>query len=251
MSAGRDGDDVLRAYLLGRAAPATRESVEERLFADDDVFWERVCLVEDELVDRYVSGELDGEETTSFERDFLVTEDRRARLELSRALHHYVEHRRHARGRGPEWMRRLHSPAWALAIAATLLVAAPVVVWRVAGQRTSSEVTAWLSPGLVRDVEGRLARVALPESCQIVRLQLDPGLSDHASYRATLHDVAGNELWAQDRLTAAPVEGRRAVTLTLPCDVVPPEDYYVRLEGRAPGATPEPLGRYDFRVLGR
>ena len=106
-----------------------------------------------------------------------------------------------------------------------------------------------MKPGLVRDIEGELTRVTLPPECQLVRLRLDPGLSEHPSYRATLHEVAGDELWAQDKLRAVPVDGRTAVTLTLPCDLLPPEDYYVRLAGVSPGAEPEPLGRYDFRVL--
>jgi hypothetical protein len=249
MSAERDGDDVLRAYLLGRAAPATRESLEQRLFSDDDAFWERLCLVEDELVDRYVSGELDGEETTSFERHFLVTGERRARLELSRALFEYAQARKGQRGsRG--WLGRpLSFPAWTIAAAAALVLAVPAVVWHGATRGPVGDTSAWLSAGLVRDVEGELARVALPEGCQLVRLHLDAGHWEHATYRATLHDVDGGPLWAQDRLAPAPVEGRRAVTLTLPCDLLPPEDYYVRLEGVTAGAPPAPLGRYDFRVL--
>jgi len=252
MSSESSGDDnVLRAYLLGRGAPESRERVEQRLFSDDRVFWEHLCLVEDELVDQYARGELDGEETASFERDFLVTDERRAKLDLSRALKEYVERRKESRRHAWDWLRNpLPYPAWALAVAATLLLAVPAVVWQVAGARgPRGEVSAWLSSGLVRDVKGELTRVTLPAGCKLVRLQLDPGDGAHASYRTTLYEVGGAELWAQDKLTAAPVEGRPAVTLTLPCDLLPPEDYYVRLEGVSPGAEPEPLGRYDFRVL--
>jgi len=253
MTTERSDEDILRGYLLGRLAPESRESVEKRLFSDDRVFWERLCLLEDELVDQYARGELDGEETASFERDFLVTDERRAKLDLARALKAYVEERKARRRSAWEWLRSpVPSPAWALAVAATLLLAVPAVIWQVASARgPQGEVGAWLSPGLVRDVEGELTRVTLPPGCQLVRLQLDPGLVEHASYRATLHEVAGDPLWAQDKLRAGPVEGKVAVTLTLPCDLLPPEDYYVRLEGVSPGAEPEPLGRYDFRVLRR
>ncbi|HSD29558.1 MAG TPA: hypothetical protein VLL75_19805 [Vicinamibacteria bacterium] len=251
MSTDRSDDDVLRRYLLGRLAPDSRESVEKRLFSDDRIFWERLCLLEDELVDQYARGELDGEETASFERDFLCTDERRAKLDLAVALKEYVERRAASRRRAWDWLRvPVASPAWALAAAATLLLAVPAVVWQVASARGQrGEVGAWLSPGLVRDIEGELTRVTLPPECQLVRLRLDPGLSEHPSYRATLHEVAGDELWAQDKLRAVPVDGRTAVTLTLPCDLLPPEDYYVRLAGVSPGAEPEPLGRYDFRVL--
>ncbi len=247
----RSDDDVLRGYLLGRIAPESRESVEKRLFSDDRVFWERLCLVEDELVDQYARGELGGEDAAGFERDFLVTDERRAKLDLALALKEYVESRKESRRRAWDWLRNpLPSPAWALAVAATLLLAFPAVVWRVASARgPAAPVSAWVSSGLVRDVEGELSRVTLPPDCQLVRLHLDTGPAQHASYRATLHDVAGAELWAQDRLHAATVDGRTAVTLALPCDLLPPEDYYVRLEGVSPGAQPAPLGRYDFRVL--
>jgi len=247
----KSDDDVLRGYLLGRIAPESRESLEKRLFSDDRVFWERLCLLEDELVDQYARGELGGDDAASFERDFLVTDERRAKLDLALALKEYVAGRKESRRRAWDWLRNpLPSPAWALVVAATLLLALPAVVWREASARgPGAPVSAWVSSGLVRDVDGELSRVTLAPGCQLVRLHLDPGPAPHASYRATLHDVAGAELWAQDRLHAATVDGRTAVTLALPCELLPPEDYYVRLEGVSAGAQPAPLGRYDFRVL--
>ena len=246
----RRDDDVLRGYLLGRLAPESRESVERRLFSDDRLFWERLCLVEDELVDQYARGELGAEDAASFERDFLVTDERRARLDLARALREYVATRRESPRRAWDWLRNpLPSPAWAVAAAAALLLAFPAVVWRASARGPAAPVSAWVSPGLVRDVEGELSRVTLPPGCQLVRLHLETGSPPHPSYRATLHDVAGADLWTQGGLHAATVDGRRAVTIALPCEVVPPEDYYVRLEGVSPGAAPAPLGRYDFRVL--
>ncbi len=250
--ADKSDDDVLRAYLLGRLAPEPRESVERRLFSEDRIFWERLCLLEDELVDQYARGELGGEDGARFERDFLVTDERRAKLELALALKQYVEEEQERRRpRAWDWLRNpLPSPAWAMAVAATVLLALPAVAWRVASSRgPEAPVSAWVSTGLVRDVEGQLSRVTLPQGCQLVRLHLDTDPAQHASYRATLHDVAGAELWGQDRLHAATVDGRTAVTLALPCELLPPEDYYVRLEGVSPGAQATPLGRYDFRVL--
>jgi len=247
----RSDDDVLRGYLLGRVASESRDSVEKRLFSDDRVFWERLCLLEDELVDQYARGDLGGEDAASFERDFLVTDERRAKLDLALALKEYVERRKESRRTAWDWLRKpLPSPAWALVVAATVLLAFPAVVWRVAAARgPGAPVSAWVSSGLVRDVEGELSRVTLPPGCQLVRLHLDTGPAPQESYRATLHDVEGAELWAQDRLHAAAVDGRTAITLVLPCDLLPPEDYYVRLEGASPGGEPTPLGRYDFRVL--
>jgi len=251
MNAEASDDNLLRAYLLGRLATESQERVDQRLFSDDRIFWEHLCLVEEELIDQYVRGELDGEDAARFERDFLVTDERRAKLDLARALKAYAERRQESRRRAWDWLRGpVASPAWALAVAATVLLALPAVVWRVAASRgPHGEVSAWVSPGLVRDVGGELTRVTLPPGCQLVRLQLDPGLAERPAYRATLHNVAGEELWSRDKLRAAPVEGKAAVTLTLPCELLAADDYYVRLQGVSPGADPEPLDRYDFRVL--
>jgi hypothetical protein len=251
MNAETSNDEILRSYLLGRLAPESREGVEKQLFSDDRIFWEHLCLVEEELIDQYARGELDGEDSASFERDFLCTDERRAKLELARALKAFAEGRQESRRRAWDWLRGpVAAPAWALAVAATLLVALPAVVWQFAAARgPQGDVSAWLSPGLVRDVGGELSRVTIPAGCQLVRLRLDTGSTGHATYRATLHEVDGDTLWSQDKLRAAPVDGRPAVTLTLPCELLPAEDFYVRLEGLSPGADPEPLDRYDFRVL--
>ena len=95
--------------------------MEQRLFSDDRIFWEHLCLVEEELIDQYVRGELDGEDTARFERDFLCTDERRAKLELALALKAYAEQRQESRRRAWDWLRGpVASPAWALAVAATL-----------------------------------------------------------------------------------------------------------------------------------
>ena len=251
MSATTSDDDVLRRYLLGRLAPESREGVEKRLFSDDRIFWEHLCLVEGELIDDYARGGLDREEGEAFERHFLCTDERREKLELARALKAHVEGRETRRERAWDWLRGpVASPAWALAMAAVLLLALPTVAWRFAAARgPQSEVAAWVSSGLVRDAGGELTRVRIPQDCRLVRLELDPGPAKHDRYRATLHEAAGDEVWSQARLTAGPVGGREAVTLTLPCELLPTGDYYVRLRGLSAGEEPELLGRYDFRVL--
>jgi hypothetical protein len=96
-----------------------------------------------------------------------------------------------------------------------------------------------------------VARVAVAPNCNLIRFHLDPGGAASGSYRATLHEVTGEEIWSQSRITAGPVDGRAAVTLTLPCPLLPPGDYYVRLSDVSPGQDPVLLGRYDVRVLSR
>lgn len=253
MNAEANDDEVLRSYLLGRLAQESRESVEKRLFSEDRIFLEHVGLVEEELIDQYARGDMDGEDSASFERNFLCTDERRAKLELALALRAYAERRQTVRARPWGWLRRpVSSPAWALAVAATLFLALPAVVWRLAATRgPQAEVSAWLSSGLVRDVGGELARVRTPPGCRLVRLRLDPEGAEYPTYRATLHEVNGDEIWSQSRLVADRIGGREAVTVTLPCELLPAGDYYVRLSGVPPDHDPIVLGRYDVRVLRR
>jgi hypothetical protein len=221
------------------------------LFSDDLIFWEHLCLVEEELIDDYARGELDDSDRADFERHFLCTDERRGMLEFARALQAYVEQRHTRRQQFWNWLRGpVVAPGWAVAMAAMLVLVVPGVVWRFASARgPRGDVSAWLSPGLVRDVSGDVGRVRLPPGCLLVRLRIDPGSEEHAAYRATVHEVTGDEIWSQDKLTTGTIAGRVAVTLTLPCESLPDGDYYVILRGVSPGAAPVLLHRYDFRVL--
>jgi anti-sigma-K factor RskA len=79
------GSDLGRRYLLGALTREAREGVEARLFSDDAIFREHLCLVEDELIDDYAANELQPEDRASFERGFLCTEERRRKVEFARA----------------------------------------------------------------------------------------------------------------------------------------------------------------------
>jgi anti-sigma factor RsiW len=249
-----NGEQVLKQYLLGSLAPESREAVEKRLFSNDQIFWQHLCLAEEELIDAYVGEGLSSEEHHQFEQRFLCTADRREKLDLARALQAYAAEQEHTERQG-FFQRLLHPmvvPGWAMAAAAAvLLIVLSGVSWQFgAASRAPVVVGAWVSAGLVRGAGGAVERVTIPPDCALVRLQLEPGTGDYDSYRATLYDVAtGNEILAQSRLTTTTIDGRDGVTLTLPANLLPAGDYYVRLSGLSPGKDPAPLNRYDFRVL--
>jgi hypothetical protein len=244
-----DDDGILRRYLLCRLTPEAREKVEARIFSDDRVFWERLTLDEDQLVDDYVGDRLDADARWDFERHFLCTEERRAKVDFVRALRAHLE-RPQRPARAWDFLRRPAAmPRWAMAIAATSLLAVPAVLWQTAGVRVSqTDVQAWLPPGLIR-ASGDISRVQVTDACATIHLHLDPGPKPYPAYRVTLHEVSGEELLAQSRLTVAALEGRPAVTMTLPCQLLPEGDYFVRLHGLAAGTEPVALQRYEVRVL--
>lgn len=244
--------DVLRRYLLGAAEAGACDEIEHRLFSDDETFWERLAIAEDELIDDYAAGTLDASERTLFESHFLRTGERRARLEFARAIHAY------ARRREPEWLGAwdwLRSPSavprWAMAAAALLVLALlPATLWRMAaGDARPAAVSVSLSPGLLRDAGAGVARVNLPRGCDVFHLDLLTGADAYATYSATVHEVSGQPLWSQHKLPGTSLDGASAVRLTLPCGLLQEDDYSIRLTGVAPGQEPAYLDRYDFRLL--
>lgn len=243
-------DGVLRRYLLGTTDPEVREGIERRLFSDDRIFWEQLCLAEDELIDAYAIGDLDDDEMQRFEQCFLTTEERREKLTFARALKAHVESKSAARSRAwRPFSGRLFVPSWAAAAAALLLLVLPVVTWQMGTpNRPAPDVREWLSSGLVRSVGGELKRVQIPSGTLLVRLRLELDGTEYSSYRAALHQAGGDEVWSQN-LSATTIDGREAVELTLPAELLPPGDYYVRIRGVALQKDPVVLDRYDFRVL--
>lgn len=253
MSTHIGDNDVLRRYLLGRLEPESGERVEQRLFSTDQIFWEHLCLEEEELIDAYVAGYLSDADRERFENHFLSSDERRGKLALAQALKAYADARQSSRQTG--WRRLLRpvaTPAWALAAAAALLlVVLPGAAWRYGAVRDAgSDVSVWVSAGLVRGATGAVARVTIPAGCTLVHLQLDPG-GDYESYQATLHDVTtGDEIWSQSRLVTSTIGNRVGLSLTLPAELLPAGDYYLSLSGASsPGGSPVRLHRYDFRVL--
>lgn len=256
---------LLRRYLLGTATPESRGDLEARLFSDDRIFSERLSIAEDELVSDYVQRALTDAERQDFEKHFLCTDDRRAKLEFAKALHAYAERSAGVERAGAvrrsdtarqspwAWLRRpLVSPAWALAAAALLVFVVQVPRFTTKQgdiARGSTVVAVSLAAGQTRADSGELTRIHLTADSQIVRLRLDPESTRFATYRAAVFQVDDDALVADVRLTPPPQAGSPDVTLALPAESLAEGDYYVRLQGISPGANPVPLHRYDFRVL--
>ncbi|MBI3650663.1 MAG: hypothetical protein HY231_06400 [Acidobacteria bacterium] len=78
-------DEKLGAFLLRQLPEAESAAIEAQFFADAESF-ERVCEVENQLVDRYVRGQLSHKEQGLFERHYLVTPARRQKVAFAKAL---------------------------------------------------------------------------------------------------------------------------------------------------------------------
>ncbi|HYE74267.1 MAG TPA: hypothetical protein VEF04_13095 [Blastocatellia bacterium] len=72
-------------YLLGELPPAWQAQFEERFFSDQECF-EQLKLVEDRLVDDYVSHALSAEQRKRFESHYLNSDRRREKLKFAQTL---------------------------------------------------------------------------------------------------------------------------------------------------------------------
>ena len=94
-----------------------------------------------------------------------------------------------------------------------------------------------------------MERLIIPPESSLVQVQLDIGVDDYDSYRAALNDANGDEIWTQSQLSATAAAEKVAVNITLPAEVLPNGDYYIRLSGVSSSGDLELVGRYYFRVL--
>jgi hypothetical protein len=78
-------DQIIIRYLLNDLEAEAEVRFEEAYLEDGDLF-EQVQALEEELIDDYVNGYLSDYERQRFERHYLVSEPRRARIETTRQL---------------------------------------------------------------------------------------------------------------------------------------------------------------------
>lgn len=78
-------DQLLTRYLLGELTEEEAERLDERSVADEEFSW-RLNAVEDDLVDAYVSGELPGEQLERFKSFYLASPKRRQKVGFAEAM---------------------------------------------------------------------------------------------------------------------------------------------------------------------
>ena len=128
--------DPIRLYLLGNFDDRAREEFERRLFADDELL-EKVMAAEDLLIEDFLTGDLSTDEAAMFEKNFLVSEERRQKLRLTKPLRTYAKKTSEVSPKifpsDPRWTwRQWVSPLFLrrVAVAAAILIAA-VGIWRI------------------------------------------------------------------------------------------------------------------------
>lgn len=150
-------DDEITEYLLGGLDSIRLERIEERSLADP-AYFEQIEMIEEELIDSYIRGQMDRRRRQRFEKAYLSSTPRRSRVEQMMALHRaslaMAPTREHAKAVFLMWRRALPvlAGAGALAIAMLVVVLRPVhrpsnAQIPAAGEVPESIYTAELQPG--------------------------------------------------------------------------------------------------------
>jgi hypothetical protein len=84
-----DNDELLIRYLLGELDEKEQEDVEEQYISNPE-FFEELVAVEDDLIDAYAEGGLSQERRARFEDHFLISPERKTRVGFAEAWMNYV-----------------------------------------------------------------------------------------------------------------------------------------------------------------
>ena len=89
MPSNHDDQLTIKEYLLGRLNEDNRHDFEQRLLTDDG-FYDELLAGEEELIDLYLGGELNEQESEMFEKNFLVTSERQQKLNFAKVFKKYA-----------------------------------------------------------------------------------------------------------------------------------------------------------------
>jgi hypothetical protein len=270
--------ETIRRYLLGQTPPEDSSRLEERLLTDGE-FYQELLIVEDELIDQYLSGELSEPDRKSFAPHFLLLPERQQKLRFARSLKKYVSsvgtvqpHESIATNEPSEVAAEVAETlpkkrpffsflpfgnpivSYALAAAILLIVGGTSWVvferWRTPAPRVAGRgLVVVLTPGLTRD-DGEIKKIAIPPGTDTVQLQLQIASTDqYQSYRALLQTTEGVEKLKANDLKATSIGTSVVVPVQLTAGLLTRGDYYVKLSGLTPSGEYEDVGRYSFRVV--
>jgi hypothetical protein len=164
-----DDESLVRRFLLCNVSQNQCEQIEERLFTEER-FCDLVDAVEEELIDEYVQGKLAAQDIERFEQHFLITPDRRERLEFARAFQYSLTPAlpsASALNKAPKhtlgfWARMFRPPTLAVsfALGVLLLTAVAILLFGIykRGRQELVTIPATPSPSADADKEKQIAR---------------------------------------------------------------------------------------------
>jgi anti-sigma factor RsiW len=299
-----ESDDLLIRFLLGHLSDSERTRLEERFFADDELY-EHLLAIEDELRYDYAQGRLSARDRELFEKRHLTSPVERKHIESAGLILREIAKEKalreiNVRRESPKFLYSLaaflglNSAPMRFAMVAAVLVLLIGSTWLIfettrlrsqvsqleaargedirrlreqtaeeharadqlnkeldlernqrarleeelnrereapqpAVQTLSSILSFVVSPGGLRGEAGASNKLRIPPAVSTVRLQVRPKQTNYESFRATVVNAVGSEIWRQS--LRLPHSGKPALVLQVPARLLGDGDYEIVVEG--------------------
>ena len=260
----------MRAYLLGTLDSALKAELEERILYAPEVY-EELLIVEEELIDRYVTSGLSQLERQQFEAHFLITAERQNNLRFGQLLKRYLNSHSvadpaaaassHVEKSAPAPKPFMFSPSLVssrplitFCITGVVLLGVALLGWltvrkpstRSTQRNTDPVVVVTLAPGSLATATAR--QVNVPPKGYNLKLELELKNASFRNYKFELF----RENKSVQSSAALPVEAKGqqyVIPLTITGEVLSPGDYQVKLSGVSESGANEFIQNYSFRVI--
>ena len=252
----------MRSFLLGNLGADSRARLEESILSDPAVY-EELLVVEEELIDQYLTNDLSPSERQQFETNFLTTAERQKNLHFGRLLRRYLNSQPVlvSPDEIPVAVRQIKTPAPAtkfLALSAAVVATIAIIA-----------LVCWLSPrkpqpSTVPEDSSRLVKVTLTPGSQRsegittqpvqvpprgrVRLEMQVSNSSFHNYKSELFRE-NDPLQTAVELKPETKGEQHIIPWTITGEVLSPGEYQVRLSGVLDSGHDEFIDNYSFRVV--
>src|SRR5262245_4669142 len=275
-----EDEQVLTRFLLGDAAPADRQAIEDRL-TEDPAFFEAMCALEDEVILKWHRGELAPEDWQLFTQSYLNSPPRQARVAAVREVIDAAERWKHETepqpslwARIPQWLTGSRQvPQFAMAaVGAVVIAVVPALLYQTRDamrrlQDAEREITSLrqqsgggpqhlaavftLAPVTVRgqDTADATNIVRVPRDAAEVWLRFemaDPGTP--AGFDAILEPLERRLATTPRPARLEPTATGMLVTLTMPASDLQDGDYVLRLRRLTAGDSSDIVATRTLRV---
>jgi hypothetical protein len=250
----------MRAFLLGTLDGDHKTQFEERILTEPGVY-DELLLVEEELIDQYVAGDLSALERQQFENHFLITAERQKNLRFGKLLLKYANSQLSLTEEPAIPVQSFSLPRrpahrWArVGIFAAILGCAGIIFVRglvnkreAAVQTIPRVVIVTLLPGSAGTEGANAQRVIVSPKGAEVKLELALKNPTFQNYKSELFRE-NTSLQITDELTIEAKGEQRVVPFTVTGEKLSPGDYQVKLSGVLDSGADEFIDNYSFRVV--
>jgi hypothetical protein len=256
----------MRAYLLGTLDSTLKTDFEEKILYAPEVY-EELLIVEEELIDRYVTSGLSQLERQQFETHFLIAAERQNNLRFGQLLKSYVNSQSvadpaaaassHVEKSAPAPKPFMFSPALTgsrplltFCVAGVVLLGIVLLGWITVRKPVMRSRQRSADPVVVvtlATASDTAKQVNVPPKGYNLKLELELKNASFHNYKFELF----RENKSVQTSAALPIEAKGeqyVIPLTITGEVLSPGDYQVKLSGVSESGSDEFIQNYSFRV---